>query len=202
MIPEHGVQQGQEFSHAGDDDDLALFSGLLQTLCENSDQRIESDGGQRGHVEHGADRGPSTADGALALKLSGVVVEGRDADQRRDLPAVGGAQFAELGQEGGAEDCADAGDGLEEFVDGVEVVIGLDQFPDLFVEGFDLDVDGLLNRVDGLERRLAGGAFAAVGLLGADVGELASAGARATTSRRANDAPAAPTTATIGSSGR
>ncbi len=86
------------------------------------------------------------------------MVERGDADQRRDASAVGRSQFVQLGDQGGAEDGANAGHRTQQLVDRVEVVIGLDELADLAVQVVDLLVDGLEHGIDGLQRRLAAGA--------------------------------------------
>ena len=175
-IADHGVEEGQELSHAGGECDLAAFAGGFESLIEGSDDGVASCGGEGGHVECGADVGASASDGACALESAGVSVEGRDADQCADLSSVGGAQFVERGDECGAEYDAGAGDGSYDFVHAVEVVVGVDEFSDLLVQRVDLFVDGFEYGVDGFACVLGTGDVAAVGLLGARLTELTSAG--------------------------
>ena len=85
------------------------------------------------------------------------MVERGDADQGVDAAAIGGAQFGQFRQQRGAEDRSHAGDGLKELVDGVEVIVGVDELADLPVEFVDLLFEGFEDGVDGLEGRLAGG---------------------------------------------
>src|SRR6202453_824347 len=176
MITNHGVEESQQFSHAGDDRDFIGFSGLLKPLGKTSDDGIESHGGDGGHVQDTAQSGASATDGAFAGSGSGVGVEGSDADQGADASSIGLAQFVEFGQERGAEDGPDAGDRSQELVDGVEVIVGIDELFDLAIQVIDLPVDGFQHGIDGFAGRGAGGGEAAVSLLGADVCELPSAG--------------------------
>src|SRR5438045_6878618 len=74
IVTDHRVEQREEFSHAGNDDDFGALAGAAQAIGEATQDGIETNGGERGHVEHAADRGASAADGALAGGLSGVVV--------------------------------------------------------------------------------------------------------------------------------
>ena len=86
------------------------------------------------------------------------------------------AQFVQVGQQGGAEHGADAGYGLQQLVDRVEVVVGVDQLSDLDVQFGDLLFEGFKHGIDGPQGGFADGPPAAVGLLGADVRQLPAAG--------------------------
>ena len=100
----------------------------------------------------------------------------RDAHQRADLLAVGGAQFADFGNQGGAEHRPDARGGPQHLVQIFEVIIGVDQLADLPVQQFDLQVQRLEHLVDGLAGHLAGRGQPAVALVGAGGDQLPAAG--------------------------
>src|SRR6185312_12390427 len=116
------------------------------------------------------------ADGAFAFGGARVVGEGRYAGQCGDALAVGFAQLGQVGGQGSRDGGADAGDALQQSVEVLEVVVGVDDVADLLVQRGDLLVQGLDHRVDALECRLGEGGAAAVGLLGFGGGELAAAG--------------------------
>ena len=69
---DHGVEDHQQHSHAGGDDDLAGFARFLETLGELTDHRIELFGDEGRHGEDFADRGSSSVDRATTLKAAAV----------------------------------------------------------------------------------------------------------------------------------
>ena len=84
-VSDHGVEDGQEFSHAGSDGDFGWFSGFDQTLIESMDNRVEPGGGHGRHVEGGPNVGAPSPYGTFAAKGAAVTVHGRDADEGGDL---------------------------------------------------------------------------------------------------------------------
>ena len=80
VVTNHGVEDGQEFAHTGGDDDLGYFACFLQALGEGADDRVASDGSERGHIKHATDGSASGEDGSFALPCSGLAVVRRHAD--------------------------------------------------------------------------------------------------------------------------
>ena len=98
------VEDDEEFSHTGDEDDLERFALVFESLGEAADDRIATPCGEGGHVRHAADRGSSSPDGAFAMKAPAVSIEGGQTDQGGDFLPVERAEFREFGQQrnGGA----------------------------------------------------------------------------------------------------
>ena len=46
VVAQHGVEQADELSHAGDNHDFVELSGLFQSLGKRLDDGIEADGGE------------------------------------------------------------------------------------------------------------------------------------------------------------
>ncbi len=149
---------------------------LNESIGEGFDDGIASSGRERGHVEYGADGFPSAGDGAFALVLSAVVVEGSDADERRDLLPVERSEFGEIGDEGGGSDSAESGYGLDEFGFLSPVVLGLDEGFDGLFDVVDLSFQQFEDGLDTFLSGLGPGHFEAVGFHGSEVDELSSAG--------------------------
>jgi hypothetical protein len=103
-----GIQDDEEFAHAGHESDLLELAGLPQALIEGTDDRVEADGGKSRHVQDGPHLSPPAPNGTRAVMLTAVVVEGSEPDQGGDALAGQGAQFGEIGQEGVAGSRADA----------------------------------------------------------------------------------------------
>ena len=62
---------------------------------------MEACGGEGSHVEDGADGFASAADGAFALMLAAIAIEGSQADEGGDLLAVELSELGDVGHEGG-----------------------------------------------------------------------------------------------------
>ncbi len=112
---DHGVEDRQELTHAGDDGKLFRFAGSDQAVVELLDDGISSDGRERCHVESATHLPASAEDGALTTRLAGIAIEGRHADERAHLPARQLAQLGHFGDQsgdGGWADTAHAGEPL------------------------------------------------------------------------------------------
>ena len=141
FIFEHGVEDDQEFAHAGGLNDFEFLAVFFQTFSEGFDGGVMSGRGESGHVEHGSDGGSSAGDVSSALVSSAVVVERSDSDQCRDLLAVKFAQFGEFRQECGGGDLSQAGRALQDLRLVAPVVVGVDELGDGGVNDFDLRVE-------------------------------------------------------------
>lgn len=111
---DHGVEGGEEFSHAGGDGFFERFSGGGEALVEGLDGGVAAECGEGGHVKCGADVSASSPDGALSFELSAVVVEGCESGECGDLFAIELSEFGEVGEEREGGDVSDAGDGGED----------------------------------------------------------------------------------------
>ncbi len=56
----HRIEQDQEFAHTGHESHFLGFTGGAQALIEGAQDRIESCGRERRHVQHRADLGAPT----------------------------------------------------------------------------------------------------------------------------------------------
>ncbi len=113
--PEHGIEDGQEHTHASDDDDLLGLSSGEESIVEALDGVVEADGGQRRHAESAAYLPAPAEDGTLAAHLARIAIEGRHADQRGDCPARQPSQFLYFRDQAGGSgrsDTAHAGQPL------------------------------------------------------------------------------------------
>jgi hypothetical protein len=149
---------------------------LSESIGEGFDDGIAASCRERGHVEDAADGFSSAADGAFALVLPAVVVEGSNADEGRDLLSVEGSEFGEIGDEGGGGNSAESGYGLDEFGFLSPIVVGLDKGFNGFFDVVDLTFQKF---EDGLNTFLSGfgpGQFEAIGFHDSEVDELSSAG--------------------------
>lgn len=50
IIAQHGGEDGEEFSHAGDEDDLGALVGVSEAAIEGADGGVVSGGDEGGHV--------------------------------------------------------------------------------------------------------------------------------------------------------
>ena len=144
---------------------------LSESIGEGLDDGVAASGSQGRHVEDTADGFSSAADGAFALVLSAVTIEGSQADEGGDLLAVEFAQFGDIGDEGGGSDAAESWDRLYELGFLAPVVIGLDELLDAVDLAFEYLEDGL----DALSGRFDVSRLETVGLHGPQVDELSSA---------------------------
>ena len=69
---------------------------------------VVADGGQRRHVQGGADAGTAAHDHAPAAEAAAVAVDRRDPDQGGDLAAIEAAELGRLGDQGAGGGLADA----------------------------------------------------------------------------------------------
>src|SRR5439155_5198912 len=73
-VADHHVEDAQQLAHAGNDLHLFQLPALRQMPREAANDRVESHGGDGGHVQHAAHRRSTAADGAFAFDASRVVV--------------------------------------------------------------------------------------------------------------------------------
>jgi hypothetical protein len=176
LVFEHGIEDEQEFSHTGGEDDFKGFARSFETLGKGADSGIAAACGKGGHVEDGADIASSAPDGALAAELSGIVVEGSQAREGGDFLAAEASEFGELGQEGGGEDGSDAGGAGEELGFVAPIVVGVDEASDFGIELVDLLAEKAQELLDAASREGGVGEFEARGFCGTEFEELSASG--------------------------
>ncbi len=158
VVSDHGVKDGEELTHTGDEGDLAGLAGSEEMLVEGFDRRVMGSGGHCGHVECGSDVSPTAPDGTSSPMSATVPVQGSDAHKGGDLLTVEGAEFRESADEGEGGYGANARDipeeveltlpegvGVNEVVYlSVEVVELLGEEEDVFVEAGKKRIEGTI----------------------------------------------------------
>ena len=134
---EERVEDDEEFSHAGDEDDLERFALGFESFGKGPDDWIAAFCSECGHVQDAADRSSSAADGAFAMKASAIAIEGRQADESRDLLSVENSQFRQVGQQRNGGDLADAGNGLDDAPFAFPFIVRFEKLGDPFFDAFD-----------------------------------------------------------------
>jgi hypothetical protein len=177
IVPEHGVEDDEQLTHAGGDDDFGLlgtsiWGALGQSLRKGADAFVAASGAESRHVQGVPDGDASAPDGSCSGESSAVVIEGRHADQCGDLLAVELSQFGEVGQEGGGGGETDAGDGGHEIDLVLPVVVITNDLVDLGFDRFDLFVESFEDFLNALAGGLGVGLLEAVGLGGAQIDQL------------------------------
>lgn len=172
LLFDHGVENDEELSHAGGEDDLEGLASFLESCGEVFDDGVVSLRGECGHVECVSHASASAGDGSGSLKLSAVTIVGCESGEGGDLGAVEESEFGKIGDEDGGGDGSDAGHGLKSAGGLVPVVVAANE-----PENFLVDVIGLLDEEfdDGLQAAASeggGGEFEAVGLHDAEFDEL------------------------------
>ena len=148
---QQGVEDDEQFAHAGGEDDFNGLSLGLEALGEGADDRVATRGGEGGHVEGAADRGAPPPNGSFAAVRSAVVVEGGESDECTDLLAIELAEFGQIGEQrrgGGGPDAGGAGEDLRL---AAPLVVGFEVGDDVL---FELE-DALVQQVDDLMNALA-----------------------------------------------
>ena len=90
-ITDHDIDDRNEFTHTGSDRDFEWFMLGQETQVEGFDNRVESSGGEGGHVKHAADALAATIDMTRAALRSAVAIEWGHADELADPLAIKGA---------------------------------------------------------------------------------------------------------------
>ena len=85
---DHGIEDSQQFTHAGCDGDLLRLACIDQASVELLEDWVEAHGDQGGHVEGGPDGSPTAPAGAGSSHLAAVPGERGNANEGSDLSAV------------------------------------------------------------------------------------------------------------------
>src|SRR6266404_3737569 len=86
-VAQHGVENGEQLAHGGDEGEAGRFAGVAQMAIEGLEHRVVLDGDQAGHVERRPNLDPTSLDLALAAVSAAVAVHWGDAGEGRDLVA-------------------------------------------------------------------------------------------------------------------
>src|SRR5713101_7694901 len=73
-IAQHGVERDDHLAHHGNYRDFWFLPGIGQVTVKGLERRIESEGGESCHIEHGADGRRAAVDAAVALQLPAIEI--------------------------------------------------------------------------------------------------------------------------------
>lgn len=176
FFSEDGVEDVEQFVHAGDHSDLEGFTGGAEFLIVVTNNVVASDCGECGHVEGASHDFSAALDDAIAAELSAVAVQGGDADEGGGFLPGAVAKLGEIEDEDACGLGPDAGHGGEQvdfFLPGgrladvlVEVVINL-------LESF---LDELEGRLEIFDDASGGSLFEAVSFHGPHFDKLSTSG--------------------------
>lgn len=138
---DHGVEDDEQFSHAGDDDDFGAFALSFKSVSECSNHRVVPTGSQSGHVQDASYCTATSKDRSGAAELPAVSIERRDSDQRGDLLSVEMPQLRKLGDQGGGGDLADSGRTLQQFGFAVPFIVRFHEPCDFGIDSADVLVE-------------------------------------------------------------
>ena len=172
---EESVENNQEFSHTGDENDHGLFSLCFQTLGEGFDDGIVPPGGHGSHVENASDGSTAGVDASMSLEGAAVAIEGSDTDQGGNFLPVELPQFRYFSEKRTGSDLSDAGNALHEVALVLPLLIGLDELGNGVLNDLDLGIEML----DGALKAFADDegivGFAAIAFSNTQLKELSSA---------------------------
>jgi len=149
---------------------------LSKPVSESLDDRIATFGCQGRHVEDGAYRFSSTADGSFSLVGATIPIEGSQSNQGGDLLPIELSEFGDLCDEGGGGDASESRDGLNELRFLSPVVIGFDEGFDGGFDLVDLTVEESQDGLDAFPDAFGSNDLESVGLHGPEVDELSASG--------------------------
>src|SRR5688572_29680593 len=81
----HGVEDGEELSHAVDERDFLELAGCYETLVMSADDRVVAGGGECRHIQRAADFEAPAVDATSTAHLARVPGERGQTDERCDL---------------------------------------------------------------------------------------------------------------------
>ncbi len=93
---QHGIENGQQLMHTRRQGDFFDFPRGEEPLVKRFDLRVVARGHQRAHVQHGAHMRAPAPDRAPTAEGPTVAIEGRHADQGRDVLPCACPQLGEF----------------------------------------------------------------------------------------------------------
>src|SRR6266404_1002066 len=115
-VAQHGVEDGQQLAHGGDESETGRFAGVAQTAVEGLERRVVLDGDQASHVERRPDLDTAALDPAPAAVSAAVPVHGSYTSENGDLVAIDPAELRQFGDQRAGDDVADAGHALQQIL--------------------------------------------------------------------------------------
>lgn len=153
IIFDHGVEDDEELSSAGDADGVTGFSLAFEFIVEVFDDGVMGGRGYGGHVKCGSDASSASEDSAFSFEFPAVTVERSETYQRGDLLPVELSKFRDFGNERSGGDISDARYGRKEFGFVIPLIVGFDECFHFFFE----DMDLLVEEFDSLKQTLSDG---------------------------------------------
>ena len=95
IVVKHGVENHEEFAHAGGERRFRIFPARTQLGVKILDDWIGANRGDNGHIQDAPDLGAPAPDTAASVQASAVTVKWRQSGQRGDLFAI---KCSQLGQ--------------------------------------------------------------------------------------------------------
>ena len=93
---EHGIEDGEEFSHTGNESNHLGLTGSKEALIKGSDDGVVASRDEGTHIKGRAYGSASTLSGAATAKTPGVAIDGSDAGESGDLMTIEQSEFGEL----------------------------------------------------------------------------------------------------------
>ena len=113
-VPQHGIQDREQFAHAGHQGYLFRLAGCEKPLVAVLDNRVTAGRHQRSHVKGCAYARSSTPNAATAPVLAAIPIEGGNPYQCCDLSAVKLPQLRHVRQQHRGDGWPDARDTAQE----------------------------------------------------------------------------------------
>jgi len=139
-MAQDGVEDKEEFVHAGGQGDFLGFAGGAEALVEGANGRVVPGGDERGHVQGGAHAGAAPPDDTPAAQRAALAGERGHANQGGNGFAVEVAEFGHLGEQGQGGGRANAGDAAQQILPFAPERAGLHGVAQVVVEGGELVV--------------------------------------------------------------
>src|SRR5215475_1090154 len=98
FVPEHGVEDGEDFASDRDEGNHFWLTAREQALVEDAHHWVPPAGGERDHEDGCANVRPAACDHAFALPSAGLAREWGIADQAGNLASREAAEFGEVCQ--------------------------------------------------------------------------------------------------------
>lgn len=115
-MAQDGIEDGEQFVHAGDESHLLGFAGGAQAAVERTDRWVVTDRGKGRHIQRRAHGCTAAPDNTPATQRSALAGEGRDPNQGGESLAIECTQLGQLSEQGIGGGGADARDATQQVV--------------------------------------------------------------------------------------
>src|SRR5258705_8965397 len=138
LVPDHGVEDGEEFTGDRDEGDHFRLSCREEALIEGLQDRVVLAGRESGHIDCGACGSAATGNHALALPTTGLTRERCHPDEAGDMTTREATEFRNLSQEATRGFVGHARDGDHEILVRAPNRRAADQAADVIADGLQL----------------------------------------------------------------